>query len=169
MKTTRLITRRRALVDRGWHRLGGLVACALPQGPAADLRQPAARGRHLHVRRPPDAAAATRRWSRNTVTPTSRRSPPRARRIPVRPEAHGEATPIDACEHGRFADWRLAVEGRVARPRTFSLADAETAARADADHAAHVRRRLDRHRAVDRRAARALCSTRRASCRPHDL
>ena len=33
------------------------------------------------------------------------------------------ARPIAACRAERFADWRLSVEGRVARPRTFSLAE----------------------------------------------
>ena len=63
------------------------------------------------------------------------------------------------CRRGAFADWRLIVEGRVARPRIVLARRAEAAPVADADHAAHLRGRLDRDRPVDRRAAVAVCWT----------
>ena len=95
---------------------------------------------------------------------TSRRFPPSAPPIRgdrARPSA---ARPIAACSDGGVR--RLAAVGRgPRRPAADVLARRpEAVALADADHAAHVRGRLVRHRRVDGRAARAACSTRRACC-----
>ena len=39
------------------------------------------------------------------------------------PTSRRSATPTVGCRAAAFADWRLSVEGRVATPRTFSLAE----------------------------------------------
>ena len=67
MKTTGLITRRRAIIA-GLASVGGF-ALALPEKPAAHLRQPAAHGRLLHLRR---AAGAARPSAGEGVQPQGR-------------------------------------------------------------------------------------------------
>ena len=57
-----------------------------------------------------------------------------------------------------FANWRLVVDGLVARPLAIPLADASGDADAHADHPPRLRRGLERDRQMDRRAARRACS-----------
>ena len=64
--------------------------------------------------------------------------------------------------HNGFADWRLVVDGLVARPLSLSLADLR-ACRPHPDHPSRLRRGLERHRQVDRRAAWAGAASRPGS------
>jgi len=67
------------------------------------------------------------------------------REISKRPLENEMAPPNDAFQKlqaGGFADWRLTIDGMVARPGAFSLESIERLSIAQPDHAARVRRRL---------------------------
>ena len=51
-----------------------------------------------------------------------------------------------ALVESNFADWRLRVDGLVVKPLDLSLADLKKSAAADPDHAARLRRGVERHR-----------------------
>ena len=121
MKPTGLITRRRAIVA-GLVSIGGLVATRLPK----DL--PPTYGNLLRMgdtltyaahRALLPAQALVREYGIGDLTsfPATGTTDPA---VTVKSGLGDEYRRLQA---GRFADWRLAVEGRVARPRTFSLAE----------------------------------------------
>ena len=56
-------------------------------------------------------------------------------------------------QEGAFADWRLAVDGMVARPASFSLAETQELSPAQPDHPSGLRRGLVLYRRMDRRAS----------------
>ena len=121
-------THRTHHAPRGDHRGTGLRrrtrrSRALPEDPAAHLRQPAAHGRHLHLRRAARAAAGA--VAGEGVQPRGHHvvSGDRHDRSWRPTRSRSSARPTAACRAAAFADWRLSVEGSVARPRTFSLAD----------------------------------------------
>jgi len=121
MKTTGLITRRRAIVA-GLASIGGLVAARLPR------ELPPTYGNLLRMG--------------DTLTYAAHRTLLPAHSL-VREYGLGDLTSFPATgttnsavsvksalgeeyrclQAGAFADWRLIVEGRVARPRSFSLAE----------------------------------------------
>ena len=104
-------------------------ADAIPEGPAADLRQHPSHGRHLTY-------AAHRvfcrdsRWSENTVTSDISRSPPPAPRIRV---TKAKPKPNDTyvlCRAAGFADWRLSIRaGYPARRCTRSSTSSDLPSR----------------------------------------
>ena len=165
MKTAKLITRRRAIVT-GLAAVGGLVLTRCPK----DL--PPTYGNLLRMGDTVTYAAHRALLPRTVAgegiqpRPTSRRFPPPAPPTPVSPKAR--SSPSIYRRVAERSVRRLATVGRgVRRDAANVLARrAEAAPVADADHAPHVRGRLDRHRPVDRRAAECWCSMRRASCRP---
>jgi hypothetical protein len=121
MKTTRLITRRRAIIT-GLASLGGLVLTRFPR----DL--PPTYGNLLRMGDTVTYAAhrallprqsLVREYSYKDITsfPATGTTDPG---LTVKSEL-GEA--YRRLQSGSFADWRLSVEGRVATPRTFSLAE----------------------------------------------
>ena len=55
-----------------------------------------------------------------------------------------------------FANWRLKIDGLVERPASLSLDELRAFAVAHADHAPRLRRRLERHREMERRATGPL-------------
>ena len=64
-----------------------------------------------------------------------------------------ETKPISACLAGGFADWRLTVDGLVARPLVFLARGTEALSFPHPDHPSGLRRRLVLHRRMDRRAS----------------
>ena len=56
---------------------------------------------------------------------------------------------------GAFVDWRLAVDGMVARPMSFSLAELKSLPQSCPDHVHRVRRGLVLYRRMERRSARS--------------
>jgi DMSO/TMAO reductase YedYZ molybdopterin-dependent catalytic subunit len=119
--TGRLVTRRRAIVA-GLASVGGLVLARLPKTlpPAYGnlLRMGDSFTYAAHRTLLPGQSLA-REYSRADLTsfPATGTTDPAAS---VKSEA-GEA--YGRLQQGSFADWRLSVEGRVARPRTFSLSE----------------------------------------------
>jgi DMSO/TMAO reductase YedYZ molybdopterin-dependent catalytic subunit len=119
--TTGLITRRRAIIT-GLASLGGLLLTRYPK----DL--PPTYGNLLRMgdtftyaahRALLPGQALVREYSRADVTsfPATGTTNPGALDRPGLSEAYRRL------QSGAFADWRLSVEGRVATPRSFSLAD----------------------------------------------
>lgn len=121
MKTTGLITRRRAIVA-GLASAGGLILTRFPR----DL--PPTYGNLLRMgdtftyaahRALLPGQALVREYSASDVTSfpaTGTTNPGVSEKTPL-----GDA--YRQMQGGAFADWRLSVEGRVATPRTFSLAE----------------------------------------------
>ena len=70
-----------------------------------------------------------------------------------------------ALRRSGFADWKLEVDGLVERPMKLSLADLRQLPSRTADHPPRLRRGLELHRPVERRAAVGRCSTQRGSSR----
>lgn len=121
MKTSGLITRRRAIVT-GLASLGGLIAARYPKNlpptyghllRAGDTFTYAAHRALL----PGQSLVREYRTEDITSFPAVGTSNPGARGKSALGEAYRQL------ESGAFAGWRLAVEGRVATPRTFSLAE----------------------------------------------
>jgi DMSO/TMAO reductase YedYZ molybdopterin-dependent catalytic subunit len=121
MKTTGLITRRRAIVT-GLASVGGLILARYPK----DL--PPTYGNLLRMgdtftyaahRALLPQHALVREYSIQDITsfPATGTTNPGV----SEKSAFGEA--YRRLQSGAFADWRLSVEGRVATPRTFSLAE----------------------------------------------
>lgn len=121
MKTSRLITRRRALIT-GLAAAGGLAATRLPDDlppthgsllRAGDTFTYAAQ-RVLLPRR-----SLAREYTRADITsfPATGTTDPGALDKPGLSDAYRRL------QHGSFDDWRLHVGGRVATPRAFSLAE----------------------------------------------
>jgi DMSO/TMAO reductase YedYZ molybdopterin-dependent catalytic subunit len=121
MKPAGLITRRRAIVA-GVVSIGGLVAARFPR----DL--PPTYGNLLRMgdtltyaahRALLPAQALVREYDIGDLTsfPATGTTDPA---VTVKSALGDEYRRLQG---GQFADWRLAVEGRVARPRTFSLAE----------------------------------------------
>ena len=72
------------------------------------------------------------------------------------PFANGEAPLGDAfkrLQDGGFADWRLSVNGMVARPASFSLEQIRSYPSQHPDHSPGVRRRLVLYCRMDRRSS----------------
>src|SRR5262249_17250665 len=118
--TTRLITRRRAIVT-GLASLGGLIVARYPKDlpptygnllRAGDTFTYAAQ-RALLPRQ-----SLAREFSRQDITsfPALGTTNPGLLKRPL-------AETYRQLQHGAFADWRLPVEGRVARPSSFSVDD----------------------------------------------
>ena len=121
MKSTGLITRRRAIVA-GLASIGGLVAARMPR----DL--PPSYGNLLRMgdtltyathRALLPAHSLVREYGVADLTsfPATGTTNPA---VSVKSALGDEYRRLQA---GAFADWRLIVEGRVARPRSFSLAE----------------------------------------------
>lgn len=118
---TRLITRRRAIVA-GLASIGGVAVARwpldLPPTHGNVLRAGDALTYAAHRLLLP-AQALVREYGIGDLTPfpaTGTTNPAVSVKSPLG-EEYGRL------QAGGFADWRLSVEGRVARPRTFSLAD----------------------------------------------
>ena len=164
MKTTGLITRRRAIIT-GLASVGGLVVARYPK----DL--------------PPTYGNLLRMG--DTLTYAAHRALLPGQSL-VKEYSHADITSFPATgttdpgvsdksalgdayrrlRSGAFADWRLSVEGRVATPRTFSLAELKQLPSRTQITRHTCEEGWTRHRPMDGRAARASCSMRPASCRP---
>ncbi len=164
MKTTGLITRRRAIVT-GLASVGGLIVARYPN----DL--PPTYGHLLRMgdtftyaahRALLPGQSLVREYGHGDITsfPATGTTNPG---ITEKSALGGRLPPI--AERGVR---RLAAVGRGTRGHAANVLTrrAETAPVADADHATYVRGGLDRHRPMDGRAARVWCSMRRAFCRP---
>src|SRR3954451_23983815 len=121
MKTTRLITRRRALVA-GLASIGGLAAARLPR----DL--PPTYGNLLRMGDTLTYAAhrallpkqsLVREYNVSDITSF----PATGTTNPGETEKSELGAAYRQLQSGSFRDWRLSVEGRVAAPRTFTLAE----------------------------------------------
>jgi DMSO/TMAO reductase YedYZ molybdopterin-dependent catalytic subunit len=121
MKTSGLITRRRAIVA-GFVSVGGLLIPRVPR----DL--PPTYGHLLRMGDTLTYAAhrallpgqsLVREYSFRDITSFPATGTTQASEI----RNAADADEYRRLQSGSFADWRLSVEGRVARPRTFSLAD----------------------------------------------
>ncbi len=121
MKTTKLITRRRAIIA-GLASVGGVVLSRYPE----DL--PPTHGNLLRMGDTLTYAAhrallprqsLVREYTSKDITsfPATGTTDPGAREGAPFGDAYRQL------RSGAFADWRLSVEGRVATPRTFSLAE----------------------------------------------
>lgn len=121
MKTSGLVTRRRAIVA-GLASLGGLVLARLPKDLPPTHGHLLRMGDNLtyaaHRALLPGQSLAKEYGLRDlTSFPATGTTDPGAG-----PQAD-LADAYRRLQAGGFAEWRLAVEGRVARPRTFSLAE----------------------------------------------
>ena len=121
MKTTGLITRRRAIIT-GFAAAGGLILTRFPKN------LPPAYGNLLRMGDTLTYAAhrtllpgqsLVKEFSPKDITsfPATGTTNPGVSEKSALGDAYRKA------QSGSFADWRLMVEGRVARPRAFSLAD----------------------------------------------
>ena len=89
-----------------------------------------------------------RSWAKRSPTPRSESSPSHsmAREFPPSeisnpPFVNGSLPKVEAyrkLQAGGFADWKLAVDGMVARPATFSIADLKSKPSQQPDHASGV-------------------------------
>jgi hypothetical protein len=120
---TKLITRRRAIVT-GLVSVGGLLLTRSPQ----DL--PPTYGNLLRVGDTLTYAAHRSLFGQSLVKEYSERDitsfPATGTVDPGVSEKTALGEEYRRFHQGRFADWRLAVEGRVTTPRTFSLAELKT-------------------------------------------
>jgi DMSO/TMAO reductase YedYZ molybdopterin-dependent catalytic subunit len=110
MRTSALITRRRAIVA-GLASVGGLVLARLPR------QLPPTYGNLLRM-----GDSITYAAQRALLPGQSLAREYDYRDITSFP-ATGTTDPYRQLQGGAFSDWRLSVEGRVATPRTFSLAE----------------------------------------------
>ena len=122
MKTSGLITRRRAIVT-GLAAAGGFLVARASQGSAADLRQPAAHGRHVHVRGASRAVAGAVagegiHTAGHHVVSRHRHDRPRRRST-----SQGSATPTGGCRAASSPTGGCRSRDESPRPRSFSLAD----------------------------------------------
>jgi DMSO/TMAO reductase YedYZ molybdopterin-dependent catalytic subunit len=121
MKTTGLVTRRRAIVA-GLASLGGFALTRsveeLPPTYGHLLRMGDNLTYAAHRALLPDQALV-REYDASAITsfPATGTTDPR---VSLKGDLGDEYRRL---QHGGFTDWRLSVEGRVATPRTFSLAD----------------------------------------------
>jgi DMSO/TMAO reductase YedYZ molybdopterin-dependent catalytic subunit len=121
MKISGLITRRRAIVA-GLAGAGGLVIARAPRIMPPTCGHPLRMGDNLTyaVQRAlfPRRALAPEYASRDiTSFPATGTTDPGTLKLP------GLSDVYQRLRDGRFADWRLAVEGRVTTPRSFTLDD----------------------------------------------
>jgi DMSO/TMAO reductase YedYZ molybdopterin-dependent catalytic subunit len=121
MKTTKLITRRRAIVA-GLASLGGLALARSPREMPPTYGHLLRMGDNLTYaahRALLPAQALAREYDVNAITsfPATGTTDPR---VSLKGALGDEYRTL---QHGAFADWRLSVEGRVATPLSFSLAD----------------------------------------------
>jgi DMSO/TMAO reductase YedYZ molybdopterin-dependent catalytic subunit len=121
MKTTRLITRRRA-ITAGLLSVGGLVLARFP----SDL--PPTYGNLLRMGDTFTYAAQRALLPRQSLakeySPKDITSfPAIGTTDPGLPHTPGSSDAYRRLQSGGFVDWRLSVEGRVASPRTFSVAE----------------------------------------------
>ena len=134
---------------------------ALLLGGCDQLSQSPTVSRHSGQSRRRDSACAAlgaRRidpWHANSAKPTCRR----AFQAPMARSNVEDASYRDAWCATVSPNWRLKIDGLVERPTSFSLAELRAFAVAHADHAPRLRRRLERHRQMERRASSARCST----------
>ena len=120
MTRSRLITRRRAIVA-GLASVGGLVLARAPKELPPTYGNLLRGGRHADLRGAPRLLPASRSPAStrvgNHVVPSHRHDQPGDQREVAARRGYGRL------QAGAFADWRLSVEGRVARPHAFSLAE----------------------------------------------
>ena len=86
-------------------------------------------------------------------------------RLPLQRHGATRTRPIiSRLAAGRFADWRLTVDGLVRRPLSLSLDQIRRMPRAHPDHPPRLRRGLVGDRQMDRRAALAAARPGGAAC-----
>jgi DMSO/TMAO reductase YedYZ molybdopterin-dependent catalytic subunit len=121
MKTTKLITRRRAITT-GLLSVGGLIITRAPK----DL--PPTYGNLLRMGDNFTYAAQRALLPGQSLVKEYRQTditsfPAIGTTDPSAPNTRGFSDAYRRLQRGGFADWRLAVEGHVASPRTFSVAE----------------------------------------------
>ena len=159
MTRSRLITRRRAIVA-GLASVGGLVLARAPKELPPTYGHLLRMGDTLtyatHRALLPGEALA-REFDRSAITAfpaIGTTDPGTSVKGPL-----GQS--YKAQQAAAFADWRLSVEGLVARPHAFSLAELKQFTSRTPDHASYVRGRLVGDRGVDGGAARRRAAGRR--------